>query len=130
MTHTETHQALEQVTRNVDSSMRECIDACANCHAVCVATIDYCLKKGGDHANPEHIRTLQDCADVCRTSADLMLRGSPIHGSLCGVCAEACARAAESSAQWPDDEVMSACAEACRACAESCRSMAEGSGAH
>jgi hypothetical protein len=78
--------------------MRECIENCTNCHAICIATIQHCLGKGGRHANQDHIRLMADCAQICRTSADFMIRGSERHVLTCGVCAEICQRCAEDCA--------------------------------
>lgn len=107
-----------------ESDIQRCIDECVKCHRVCEATVQYCLQKGGKHAEADHIRILLDCADICQTSANFMLRGSPLHGRTCAVCADVCTRCAESCEQMGDDEQMRACAEACRSCAESCRRMA------
>src|SRR5262245_31958393 len=85
------------------TSMQDCIADCLDCHSVCLATIAHCLKKGGDHAAPEHIRLLQDCAQICIVSADFMLRGSPMHRNdvshvrrnlhrVCGRLLETCRR--------------------------------------
>jgi hypothetical protein len=84
---------------------------------------------GGKHADPNHIRLLQDCAQICITSADFMLRGSQYHGLTCAACAqicEACAQECESMADGND--FMQRCADACRRCAESCRQMASSMG--
>jgi hypothetical protein len=113
----------------VDAEMQHCIGACSGCHDICVATAQRCLELGGDHAAPEHLGLLLDCAQICATSADFMLRGSRFHGLTCGACAEICAACAEACAAMGEDEVMRACADACRRCAESCRTMAHG-GAH
>ena len=78
----------------------------------------------GPHVEAAHLRLLLDCAEICQTSADFMLRGSELHGQVCGVCADVCDRCAQSCAQFGDDQQMQACAEECRKCAESCRKMA------
>lgn len=105
-------------------SMDDCIANCTDCHRVCLETLSHCLEMGGRHADPAHIRLLMDCAAICRTSADLMIRESPFHPLTCGACAEICARCAEDCARMEDDPAMTLCAEACRHCAESCRAMA------
>lgn len=104
--------------------MQDCINNCLNCHAVCLETIGHCLEMGGEHASPKHIKLLQDCAQICMTSADFMLRMSNYHPQICGLCAdicEACATECESMADGND--FMQRCADACRKCAESCREM-------
>jgi hypothetical protein len=114
--------------KEINQEMRDCIQACTDCHEICLETISHCLSMGGKHADPAHIKLLQDCAQICATSADFMLRGSEYHAETCGTCAilcEACADSCESMADG--DELMMRCAETCRACAESCRSMSGGS---
>ena len=111
-------------TGHLSAEMQKCIDACDDCRAECLTTLAYCLEKGGEHAEPEHIRLLLDCAEICATSAGFMLRGSDLHGGVCGVCADVCERCAESCEAMEGDEQMRACAKACRQCAESCRRMA------
>jgi hypothetical protein len=105
--------------------LQPCIDACTDCSAICWQTAAHCLEKGGEHAQAQHIRLLLDCAAICRTSAEFMLRGSDLHDQTCAVCAEICDRCAESCEAMADrDQQMMACAEACRRCAEMCRRMA------
>ncbi|MGH7265830.1 MAG: four-helix bundle copper-binding protein [Candidatus Rokuibacteriota bacterium] len=106
--------------------MRRCTDECLACHRACLETVAYCLQQGGRHAETAHIRLLLDCADICATSADFMLRGSDLYGQTCTVCAEVCDRCARAGEQFGDDAVMRACADACRRGAESCRRMAGG----
>ena len=104
--------------------MQTCIDNCADCHRVCLETVAHCLRKGGRHADAEHLTLLLDCAQICTTSADFMMRGSERHSLTCGVCAKICTACAEACEAMGDDAQMKACAEACRRCAESCREMA------
>jgi hypothetical protein len=103
--------------------MRECITECTECHRICLETVAYCLGQGGRHAEAEHVRLLLDCAEICATSANFMMRGSELHTLTCSACAEVCARCAESCERMGDDETMRRCAEVCRRCAESCRRM-------
>ena len=111
------------MTGTHSGQMQDCIDNCTRCHAVCLETITHCLEKGGRHAEASHIRLLTDCAQICATSADFMLRGSDLHAHTCGACAEICARCAEDCARMADDDMMQRCADECRRCAESCRRM-------
>jgi hypothetical protein len=104
--------------------MDTCIAECTACHRICVETLAYCLGKGGRHAEARHARILLDCAEICQTSADVMIRGSDLHKSTCRACAEICAPCAESCAAIADNAQMKRCADACRRCAESCREMA------
>lgn len=104
--------------------MQSCVDACQSCHATCLETIAHCLSIGGEHAAADHIRTMSDCAQICATSADFMLRGSSSHADVCGICADICDACAESCAALEGAE-MKRCADQCRSCAASCREMAK-----
>jgi len=79
---------------------------------------------GGKHVEPGHLRMLMDCAEICQTSANFMLRGSDFHGMTCSTCAEVCERCAEDCDRFGNDQMMQRCAEACRMCAQSCNEMA------
>jgi hypothetical protein len=109
--------------------MQSCIQICNECHRVCLETAQHCLQTGGAHARPDHIRTLLDCADICRTSADFMVRGSQHHAVTCRACAEICGVCADSCEQLGGAD-MERCAEVCRRCAESCARMAAAGSAH
>ena len=110
--------------QHLDPAVQACVEDCLNCYEICAQAVEHCLRKGGEHAAPDHVRLLQDCAGICRTSADFMLRGSEFHGRACGVCADICERCASDCESLEDDEFMKQCAELCRRCAESCRKMA------
>jgi len=109
------------------AEMEQCIQNCQDCHRVCLETIAHCLQMGGPHADPGHIKLMQDCVQICQTSADFMIRGSKFHSRTCDVCAEvceSCAQDCERLAKQDNDSVMQKCADMCRKCAASCRAMA------
>jgi hypothetical protein len=104
--------------------MERCIDLCQDCHALCIQTIRHCLELGGRHAMPEHIRLLEDCAEICETSANYMLRGSSFHDRMCNLCAEVCRYCADSCGHVAaEDHKIKQCADLCRRCAGSCERM-------
>ena len=109
---------------DMTGQMQQCIQECTSCHAVCVTTKAHCLQKGGKHAEPRHVGLLDDCAQICATSADFMLRGSPLHAKTCRACAAVCEQCAQDCERMGDDAMMRQCADACRRCAQSCRQMA------
>ena len=115
-----------QRTIAVEEDLRRCIHECDDCHDACAAAVSHCLEMGGRHAAAAHIRLLLDCAEICRTAAGFMLRGSDLHRLTCGVCAQVCERCAASCEALRADDTMRACAEECRLCAASCREMAAG----
>lgn len=116
-----THQ---MASTEMTKDMQGCMENCQECHALCLRTIQHCLALGGPHAEAAHIAALMDCAEACRSSADFMLRGSAMHGAVCGVCADACRACEVSCRKLANEGLMKECADACRACAESCEQMA------
>jgi hypothetical protein len=64
-----------------------------------------------------------DCAQICRTAAAFMARGSDFARDLCRLCATVCTACGDECAKHPMDHCQ-ACAQACRACADACRRMA------
>ncbi|WP_019903705.1 four-helix bundle copper-binding protein [Methylobacterium sp. 77] len=99
-----------------------CIDECLHCYRTCLGMAsEHCLPAGGKHVEPEHFRLMLACAEICRTSAHLMLLGVPDHRQTCRACADICEACAESCEAVGD---METCAAECRRCAESCRAMA------
>ena len=107
-----------------DKEMQACIDECQSCATICAQTLAHCLEKGGAHAEATHIVGLVDCAEICRTSASFLLRGSHHHTATCRACAEVCRACEESCRKMGNDAMMQRCADACRRCAESCEKMA------
>jgi hypothetical protein len=107
----------------IDPAVRNCIDECVRCHEVCLSTVPYCLEQAGRHAEEAHITLLLDCAKICQTAVDFMLRGSDEQGRICAACAALCQRCAEDCDQFARDDVMHACAEVCRRGADSCEQM-------
>ncbi len=84
----------------------------------------YCLQKGGMYAEPEKINWILDCAELCQTNANFMLRTSLMYARICAICAVVCDRCAQECEKMSYDPQMKACAQICRHCAESCRQMA------
>lgn len=103
--------------------MQNCIDECTRCYQVCITAAGHALRTGGRESDAHHIRLLTDCAEICQTAADFMLRGSPFHKQTCAVCADICRQCAE-ECERSEDPVMHECARVCRSCADSCAEMA------
>lgn len=101
-----------------------CIQECTECHRVCLDTAQYCLQHGGENAEPEHVRLLLDCAEICQTCANFMIRNSDLHTIICEASAEVCQQCYEDCDQFDNDPQMKTCAEVCRRCSESCQQMA------
>ncbi|WP_213454829.1 four-helix bundle copper-binding protein [Rhizomonospora bruguierae] len=107
-----------------DDVTTQAIDDTLECSRICEETLPYCLQQGGRHVEPEHIKLLMDCADICRTAAAFMQRVSRYHTEVCRLCAMICQACADDCAQFSGDEQMMRCSEACRQCAASCGQMA------
>ena len=106
--------------------LQECIEECLNCHAVCTMTLQHCLASGGPQLTDVHlVGLLLDCAEICQTSANFMLRGSPYHVITCAGCAELCRACEENCRGVGDDEQVLHCAEICAGCAAVCDRMAD-----
>ncbi len=106
----------------ITAEMRACVEECLRCHSTCLGMAStHCLTLGGSHVEPGHFRLMLACAELCRTSAAMMLIATPHHKATCRDCAAICDECAASCEQVGD---MTECVEACRRCAESCRRMA------
>ncbi len=104
------------------ADMKHCIEECLRCYQTCLGMLmNHCLEAGGKHMEPEHVRIMMACAEMCRTSAAMMMIGTAHHKHTCRECAEICEDCAKScEAVGGMDE----CVTQCRACAESCGKMA------
>ena len=114
-------RAAESEHSPMESPFQENIDACLDCHSLCLRmAMTFCLERGGRHVEQKHLRLMLNCAELCQTSANFMLSDSPMHSRVCLICAEACEACAKSCEQVGD---MRECVEECLSCAKSCRSM-------
>jgi hypothetical protein len=105
-----------------DAETLSSIDACFDCHRSCTATaLDHCLRVGGKHVDHDHFGLLLNCADVCLTTAKLLLADSAFHEPQCAVCAEVCFACAESCRKLGG---MDDCVRICLACGDLCRALA------
>lgn len=104
----------------------EALKALSTCAEICSSCADACLAENGE---VEHLRrcitTDLDCADICATTARVLMRqtespGDLLHAQLhacvvaCQHCAEECERHGEAH------DHCRLCAETCRYCQERC----------
>lgn len=95
-----------------------CIEACWECHLICLSmATGHCLRLGGAHASPEHLRLMHACADLCQGTADQMIMESPFHRQASALCAAICDACMESCRRVGD---MDECVAACKRCKEIC----------
>jgi hypothetical protein len=105
----------------LSADMRACVDLCTTCSSTCFnEAMNHCLEAGEDHLEPKHFRLMMACAEICRSSATVMLTGVPQHVFVCNACAEMCRACADSCEKVGD---MQDCVAICRKCAESCEQM-------
>ena len=79
----------------MNSTINQCIQHCWDSHRSCLETASYCLQMGGAFANPAFINLLMDCATICATNANFMIRNSTYHLQVCGFCAIVCTACAD-----------------------------------
>ena len=108
----------------INAEMQECIRICTECHEICTKAAIYCQQSESHAYQTRHIRMLYDCAEICQTNANFLLRGSDMHTYTCAVCSEVCDVCAQACSRMEDDAQMQACSEICRRCANSCHHMA------
>lgn len=104
------------------SPMQHCIDACNRCAQICEECLNLCLQEHNIKDRLMCIRTLQDCAEICTTSACFMARSSINAKEVCKVCETICEKCAEECDMFKDDHCQTS-ADACRHCAIECRRM-------
>jgi hypothetical protein len=106
----------------LSQKVRETIQALQQCHAICQSmAMTHCLEMGGEHARPQHLRLMLDCAGLCAFTADALGRKSQFHNRLAQLCAEVCETCEQDCAALGD---MEDCVEACRECARQCKEIA------
>ncbi len=123
---TGTMEDLERIQESefiMSDEVRECIQDCLDCFKTCNQTLIRCLGMGGKHAEIEHLNLIMDCARICNTNSEFMLRNSTYYPQTCGLTADICDECADTCDRFEDD-FMKECASVCRRCAESCREMA------
>ena len=104
-------------------SLAECIATCLKCHNICLQTAAGVLG-APPPGEPSLVLALLDCADICQTTANAMVRGSPRHAIFCAACAQVCDACAAACTKANRAAILNDCAKLCRDCAMSCRHMA------
>ena len=104
-----------------EQQRQACINHCTRCHAVCLRTAAHCLRAG---CGAEMIATLQVCADLCRASADTLLRASTLQRIVCRACAEVCAKCAAACEALVNDAQLKECTAVCLSCFDACAAIA------
>ena len=69
------------------------------------------------------MQLMEDCADICQTTARIVTRRSPRHADIATACASVCDLCAASCEKFIGDPHMKACANQCYLCASACRQV-------
>ncbi len=116
-------------------ALARCIELCMSCAQACTACADACLSES-DEQLPELrkcIRSDEDCADICNTTARILSRHTGYDANITGTvllacitvcrsCGDECARHASRH------EHCRVCAQACRRCEQACQELLDALG--
>lgn len=106
--------------------LSEVVESCLRCAAVCRICADACLSEDKVAPLVQCIKLNVECANVCQTTANLLVESGTVGGqvelhqlqaclNIVQACAEECARHA------PMHEHCQVCEESCRKCIDACR---------
>lgn len=93
-----------------------CKTECSTCKKVCEKTLKHCTELGGEHAQAEHIKILNDCITACSDAEMAMGKKDTDEKFKCNMCMEACKKCADYCDTMKDDKVMRDCAKECKMC--------------
>jgi len=99
--------------------MQQAIQDLMICRDACIQTAKNCLRAGGEHAQDTHIHMLEDCADICHTTAHFLQHNNPLYGyvtqatyQVTNHCQEECERMGDTdcanackNAAWAMDQI-------------------------
>jgi hypothetical protein len=113
---------MTEIADRFSKEVHTCMEALARCHTTCLSmAMTHCFELGGEHARPQHIRLMLDCATLCAATLDLLAHKSQFHNRVCALCADICDVCAADCRRLGQ---MEECVEACRHCAACCRDVA------
>jgi hypothetical protein len=126
-----TEEMLKSHPRKANIEMRDvtnCIEACRECAVVCTSCADACLGEQNVQKLVPCIRIDLDCADICQTTARMLMRQTETNLQLLRaqlettitatrLCAEECEKHAEMH------QHCRVCASSCRNCEQMCQQM-------
>lgn len=94
-------------------TLNDCAIECSHCAMACLDEEDVSMLR---HC----IKLDLDCAEICRTTASMLSRGSEHGEHLLKECVEICNACAEECEKHSHMEHCRRCAEECRLCADEC----------
>lgn len=105
--------------QTISKEVQECIDACRDCQKCCVA-----LETSGG-VDARTIQTAKDCAEICQTCSNFVLRDSRYAADIRKLCAEVCKACASACDKVSRGSIGKECAAACQRCAQACVSVGQ-----
>jgi hypothetical protein len=103
--------------QTISKQVQECIEACKDCQKCCVA-----LERSGG-VDSRTIQMAKDCAEICQTCSNFVMRESQYAAHVRKLCAELCKACATACDKASQGSIAKECATACRRCAEMCVSL-------
>jgi hypothetical protein len=111
------------MTESMTTEMQNCMNACMECHKMCMEAMTHCMTKSGKSVDMTMMSMLRDCSEMSMMCMNMMMAGSEFMGRTSMLCAEICDRTVAACEKMTGEAKMTACANACRKCADSCRTM-------
>jgi hypothetical protein len=109
----------------IHEGLEECIQNCWRCHRQCLETTIYLSAENVDDGLQDKVKLLLSCAEICQSTANLLLLGASICQDVCRLCAEVCEAGAMLFDPDTGDRQLRLCFDACCDCAASCRAVAD-----
>ncbi len=100
---------MQQNTPNTQIETQQAIQDLLNCQQVCSQTAETDRQSSGSHAGESHVQMLQDCAELCLTTAHFLQHGSALAGYLCQTCAQVTTIFANEFDEMGDTDVANVC---------------------
>jgi hypothetical protein len=100
-----------------DERFSSCIDACNAAANVCEWTASLCLQEISTRPSGRCVSFTLDCAEVCRLTANLLLRYSHLTTAMCFACIEACEACVDECGRF-EGVHYERCVARCKGCIE------------
>lgn len=91
---------------------------------ICQECLNLCLQEADVKDRRSCIESLQDCSEICSTSACFMARGSINTKDICTLCASICKKCATECNMFKEQHCKT-CADTCNQCATECEKMSK-----
>lgn len=109
---------MHHLSQQTEEGLKALTHCAVTCHSMALV---HCLELGGEHAKPQHLRLMLDCATICATTAELVSHKSQYHTQIAALCVDVCDTCAEECEKLGG---MEDCVTACRNCARHCVALA------